>query len=222
MPEILRFYEIYLPIFLTDQLCSWSDPANSRGVETRWLLWSFSTQAILWFYDYGLKACPFFSSFAVVSLGSWICFLGTSPRQNVFIPSRAKRRWTLLYCQSAGGPGVAECWTASAHMCQLLVRGIILTCRKSPWPRACEILMLPTKYWLSEGVWVSLLWRSRYLSDVSVDNVAFLWVSIGLCWLPPNSLHSIWSKIKKKTTMWLEESVPFAELLSIVSFSLSY
>ena len=27
------------------------DPAHSRGVETRWSLWSFSTQAILWFYD---------------------------------------------------------------------------------------------------------------------------------------------------------------------------
>jgi len=27
------------------------DPAHSRGVETRWTLWSFSTQAILWFYE---------------------------------------------------------------------------------------------------------------------------------------------------------------------------
>ena len=27
------------------------DPAHSRDVETRWSLWSFSTQAILWFYD---------------------------------------------------------------------------------------------------------------------------------------------------------------------------
>ena len=27
------------------------DPAHSRGVETRWSLWSFSTQAILQFYD---------------------------------------------------------------------------------------------------------------------------------------------------------------------------
>ena len=27
------------------------DPAHSRGVETRWSLWSFSTQTILWFYD---------------------------------------------------------------------------------------------------------------------------------------------------------------------------
>jgi len=27
------------------------DPAQSRGVEARWSLWSFSTQAILWFYD---------------------------------------------------------------------------------------------------------------------------------------------------------------------------
>jgi len=27
------------------------DPAHSRGVETRWSLWSFSTQAILWLYD---------------------------------------------------------------------------------------------------------------------------------------------------------------------------
>ena len=27
------------------------DPAQSRGVETSWSLWSFSTQAILWFYD---------------------------------------------------------------------------------------------------------------------------------------------------------------------------
>ena len=27
------------------------DPAHSRGVETRWSLCSFSTQAILWFYD---------------------------------------------------------------------------------------------------------------------------------------------------------------------------
>ena len=27
------------------------NPAHSRGVETRWALWSFSTQAILWFYD---------------------------------------------------------------------------------------------------------------------------------------------------------------------------
>ena len=27
------------------------DPAHSRGVETQWSLWSFSTQAILWFYD---------------------------------------------------------------------------------------------------------------------------------------------------------------------------
>jgi len=26
------------------------DPAHSRGVETRWSLWSFATQAILWFY----------------------------------------------------------------------------------------------------------------------------------------------------------------------------
>jgi len=27
------------------------DPAHSRGVETKWSLWSFSTQAILWFYE---------------------------------------------------------------------------------------------------------------------------------------------------------------------------
>jgi len=27
------------------------DPAHSGCVETRWSLWSFSTQAILWFYD---------------------------------------------------------------------------------------------------------------------------------------------------------------------------
>ena len=27
------------------------DPAHSRGVETWWSLWSFSAQAILWFYD---------------------------------------------------------------------------------------------------------------------------------------------------------------------------
>ena len=27
------------------------DPAHSKGVETRWSLWSFSTQAILWFCD---------------------------------------------------------------------------------------------------------------------------------------------------------------------------
>ena len=27
------------------------NPAHSRGVETRWSLWSFWTQAILWFYD---------------------------------------------------------------------------------------------------------------------------------------------------------------------------
>jgi len=27
------------------------NPAHSRGIETRWSLWSFSTQAILWFYD---------------------------------------------------------------------------------------------------------------------------------------------------------------------------
>jgi len=27
------------------------DPAHSRGVETQLSLWSFSTQAILWFYD---------------------------------------------------------------------------------------------------------------------------------------------------------------------------
>ena len=27
------------------------NPAHSRGVETRWSLWSFSVQAILWFYD---------------------------------------------------------------------------------------------------------------------------------------------------------------------------
>ena len=33
---------------------AWSmvgDPAHSKGVETRRSLWSFSTQAILWFYD---------------------------------------------------------------------------------------------------------------------------------------------------------------------------
>ena len=27
------------------------DPAHSRGVETKWSLWSFSTQAILWFHS---------------------------------------------------------------------------------------------------------------------------------------------------------------------------
>ena len=27
------------------------DPACGRGVETRWSLWSFSTHAILWFYN---------------------------------------------------------------------------------------------------------------------------------------------------------------------------
>jgi len=30
------------------------DPAHSRGVETRWSLWSFSTQAIPWFYENGM------------------------------------------------------------------------------------------------------------------------------------------------------------------------
>ena len=28
------------------------DSAHSRGVETGWSLWSFSTQAILWFYEF--------------------------------------------------------------------------------------------------------------------------------------------------------------------------
>jgi len=28
------------------------DPAHSRGVETQWSLWSFSTQAVLWFCDF--------------------------------------------------------------------------------------------------------------------------------------------------------------------------
>ena len=32
------------------------DPAQGRGVETRWSFWSFSTQAILWFYD-SLNSC---------------------------------------------------------------------------------------------------------------------------------------------------------------------
>jgi len=32
------------------------DPAHNRGVETRWSLKSFSTQAILWFYDF-LGSC---------------------------------------------------------------------------------------------------------------------------------------------------------------------
>ena len=31
------------------------DPAHSRGVETGWSLWSFSTQASLWFDDPGMK-----------------------------------------------------------------------------------------------------------------------------------------------------------------------
>jgi len=30
------------------------DPAHSRGVESRWSLRSFSTQAVLWFYDFSL------------------------------------------------------------------------------------------------------------------------------------------------------------------------
>ena len=33
---------------------AWSgggNPAPGRGVETRWSLWSFSTQDILWFYE---------------------------------------------------------------------------------------------------------------------------------------------------------------------------
>jgi len=35
------------------------DPAHSRGVETRWSLWSFSTQAILWFCDLlCYNSCP--------------------------------------------------------------------------------------------------------------------------------------------------------------------
>jgi len=34
------------------------DPAHSRGVETRWSLWSFSTQAILWFILWlGFSCC---------------------------------------------------------------------------------------------------------------------------------------------------------------------
>ena len=33
------------------------DPAHSRGVEIQWSLWSFSTQAVLWFYD--LAVLPF-------------------------------------------------------------------------------------------------------------------------------------------------------------------
>jgi len=32
-------------------LAVFGDPAHSRGVETQWSLWSFSTQANLWFYD---------------------------------------------------------------------------------------------------------------------------------------------------------------------------
>ena len=31
------------------------NPVHSRAVETRWSLWSFSTQAILWFYDDSMK-----------------------------------------------------------------------------------------------------------------------------------------------------------------------
>ena len=33
------------------------DPAHSRGVETWWPLWSFSTQAILWLYDSTILQC---------------------------------------------------------------------------------------------------------------------------------------------------------------------
>jgi len=39
------------------------DPAQSRGVETRWSLWSFSTQAILGFHgdSMNLHFVPFFT-----------------------------------------------------------------------------------------------------------------------------------------------------------------
>ena len=50
-------------------------PAHSSGVETRWSLWSFSTQVILWFYD--LLSCrkdvflQFRQRFFPVTLPSW-------------------------------------------------------------------------------------------------------------------------------------------------------
>jgi len=39
---------------------AWSSgwwPCTWQGVETRWSLWSFSTQVILWFYEYSITFC---------------------------------------------------------------------------------------------------------------------------------------------------------------------
>ena len=51
-------YELLLPILAV------GDPAHSRGVATGWSLWSFSTQAVLWFCDF----CFFLSILSLTGL----------------------------------------------------------------------------------------------------------------------------------------------------------
>jgi len=52
------------------------NPAH-RGIETRWSLWSFSTQSILWFYDLFWNYCLYFFLHvnAVISVAPYMIFL---------------------------------------------------------------------------------------------------------------------------------------------------
>jgi len=52
------------------------DPAHSRGVETWLSLWSFSTQAILWFYDNSLNTIPTCSGFQGCIITAIFCRVG--------------------------------------------------------------------------------------------------------------------------------------------------
>jgi len=60
--------------------------AHSRGVETRWSLWSFSAQAILWFYD-----CSYLKQCTSPVMYEWI-----DDQQPITVKWRSKQiSWTL-------------------------------------------------------------------------------------------------------------------------------
>ena len=85
------------------------DPAHSRAFETQWSLWSFSTQAILWFYD--------------LMFGIWLKFIwdldnlqrmplsaGKVLKRHCCISGKRDVSWSVLFNLLSRKGSVASSW----------------------------------------------------------------------------------------------------------------
>jgi len=118
------------------------DPAHSRGVETRWSWWSFSTQAILWFYDISVQAQGYRTVWAHADM---LCLVecGKAPISFKWWSST----WHLRKAETAAAAfwlSRSSCWQVGAKLCNSHMGTAILR-----GGEATDVRPLRTKWWVA-------------------------------------------------------------------------